>query len=119
MIFRITYFVARGHSRNFILYCSSKQVKLLFCLLFLQVYNLQMLQSTTKEAMNIYAKSYEFLLGLMVVCVISFLCQTPMERVVFFNPFRYGLSDQRLGMGGGLKGPPPFIYLDMVGRQFK
>ena len=23
-----------------------------------------------------------------------------------FNPFRYGLSDQRLGTGGGLKGPP-------------
>ena len=22
------------------------------------------------------------------------------------NPFRYGLSDQRLGTGGGLKGPP-------------
>ena len=118
MIFRITYFVARGHSRNFILYCSSKQVKLLFCLLFLQVYNLQMLQSTTKEAMNIYAKSYEFLLGLMVVCVISFLCQTPMERVVYFNPFMYGLSDQRLGMVGGPKGPP-YIYLDMVGRQLK
>ena len=25
------------------------------------------------------------------------------------NPFRYGLSDQRLGMGGGLKGPPRYM----------
>ena len=27
------------------------------------------------------------------------------------NPFRHGLSDQPLGMGGGLKGPPRYMAI--------
>ena len=30
-----------------------------------------------------------------------------------FNPFRYGLSDQRIGMGGGAKRPPP-VDIDQI-----
>ena len=49
-----------------------------------------------------------FLCLLINVCI-SAIQGRPYKKQAGVNPFRYGLSDQFLVRGGGLKGPPRYM----------